>query len=86
MGQPVCLLRPAQQVGLLGLSGLIVPIPFTVSEYSQRSLTYQADTRRAFLGVLDEMRGRFGLSFIHGLSEAEFDAALLWSPIGLSIR
>src|SRR4051794_32462776 len=38
MGQPVCLLEPAQQAGLLGLSGLVVPSPFTAHSRASQSV------------------------------------------------
>jgi hypothetical protein len=57
-----------------------------VFEYTQRNLTYQADAQAAFLGVLQSLLSDFGSQFIHGLPEAEIDAALLWSPVGFNTR
>jgi Heterokaryon incompatibility protein (HET) len=57
-----------------------------VSEYTQRHLTYQTDALAAFLGVQDTIEGKLSCKLIHGHPEGEFDAALLWSPVGSSIR
>jgi hypothetical protein len=56
------------------------------SEYTQRSPTYQSDELLAFLGVLSTLGPRLDSEFIHGLPEADFDASLLWSLVGSSIR
>lgn len=52
-----------------------------VSEYTARELTYQKDALRAFLGVQGHFYDQFESDIVHGMPEAEFDAALLWSPI-----
>jgi hypothetical protein len=57
-----------------------------VFEYTRQSLTYQADVLTAFLGILQHLQIKLLCQFIHGLPEGEFDAALLWSPVGPSIR
>jgi hypothetical protein len=57
-----------------------------ISEYTQRSLTYQKDAEKAFGGIFYQLGKHLKTGFISGLPEAEFDAALLWSPIGSSIR
>jgi hypothetical protein len=57
-----------------------------VSEYSQRKLSFQTDAERAFLSVLSYLSGELGCEMIYGMPDTEFDAALLWSPIGPSIR
>jgi hypothetical protein len=53
-----------------------------VSEYTERNLTWQKDALRAFLGVQNYFYGAFESDIVHGIPEGEFDAALLWSPIG----
>jgi len=53
---------------------------------TQRSLTHQSDALVALLGVLNTLKSNLDSKFIHGLPEADFDASLLWSPVGWSIR
>jgi hypothetical protein len=36
--------------------------------------------------IMYEFRPHFRTQFIHGIPEGELDAALLWSPIGSSVR
>jgi hypothetical protein len=57
-----------------------------VYEYSQRKLTYQSDALPAFLGVLSTLQDWFQSDFLYGIPEVEFDAGLLWSPLGSSFR
>lgn len=57
-----------------------------VFQYTRRKFTYQVDAYSAFLGVLQSLQYELGHHFIHGLPEFELDAALLWSPVGSSIR
>jgi Heterokaryon incompatibility protein (HET) len=57
-----------------------------VAEYTRRSLTYQTDALSAFLGVSQTLERRFPTKMIHGLPEAELDAAILWSPLGSNSR
>ena len=59
---------------------------FFVSEYSERKLTYETDIIPAFLGVFHSLESSLGTEFVQGIPEVEFDAGLLWSPIGPSIR
>jgi Heterokaryon incompatibility protein (HET) len=57
-----------------------------ISEYTQRHLTYQTDALAAFLGVRKKLERGFTGVLLHGLPIREFDAALLWSPVGTSSR
>ena len=57
-----------------------------VSEYTQRVLTFPSDIGRAFLGIERKLESFFRDSFVYGLPGTEFDAALLWTPIGRSKR
>lgn len=57
-----------------------------ISEYSQRQLTFQSDAGRACSAVFSYLRGNLGCKLIHGMPDTELDAALLWSPIGSSVR
>ncbi|KAG4439335.1 hypothetical protein IFR05_005210 [Cadophora sp. M221] len=58
----------------------------SLSEFTERHLTYQKDALKAFLGVQDNFRLQCASASVHGLPEGEFEAALLWSPIGTSER
>ena len=53
-----------------------------VYEYTLRKLTHQSDALPAFLGVLKILEDMLDCQFLHGLPNTEFDAALLWSPLG----
>jgi hypothetical protein len=57
-----------------------------VDNYSRRQLTHQTDAPLAFLGVIGILQDDLGSDFIHCLPQSEIHAALLWSPIGSSIR
>lgn len=48
--------------------------------FNQRQLTYPEDVLKAFAGVLSLLCRKFVGSFISGLPEMCFDAALLWQP------
>jgi len=49
-----------------------------VHNYSLRNLTQQSDALNAFSGILNMLRPDLGESFVWGLPESNFDAALLW--------
>jgi hypothetical protein len=57
-----------------------------VSEYSQRKLSFRKDAERAFLSVLSYLSENLNCEMFYGMPDTEFDAALLWSPIGPSTR
>jgi hypothetical protein len=57
-----------------------------VYEYTLRKLTYQSDALPAFLGVLNTLERMLVCKFLHGLPDVEFDASLLWSPLGYHSR
>ncbi len=57
-----------------------------VSEYSQRQLTFQSDAERACSAVFSYLANHLNCKLQHGMPDTEFDAALLWSPIGSSVR
>ena len=57
-----------------------------IYEYTQRKLTHQSDALPAFLGVLSSLKSRHQSEFPHGIPEVEFDAGLLWTPLGSSVR
>jgi hypothetical protein len=59
---------------------------FMVSEYTRPNLTYHEDDCRAMTGIFERLERYFRGHFIYGLPETELSAALLWSPIGSSIR
>ncbi|KFA45491.1 hypothetical protein S40293_10281 [Stachybotrys chartarum IBT 40293] len=52
-----------------------------VKQYSQRDLTYAADSLLAFTGILSALTDRFGWGFASALPEPLFDLALLWRPM-----
>jgi hypothetical protein len=57
-----------------------------VYEYTLRKLTYQSDALAAFLGVPTTLEGMPDCKFLHGIPEGEFDAGILWSPLGTHTR
>jgi hypothetical protein len=57
-----------------------------LSEYTQRTLSFQIDAFNAFVGVAEAIADMTGWPLLHGLPEADFDAALLWVPAGPSTR
>jgi Heterokaryon incompatibility protein (HET) len=59
---------------------------YLVSEYSNRDLGRQEDAARAMSGMSRIIQSHFQGRLLWGLPETEFDAALLWSPIGASTQ
>jgi len=57
-----------------------------VTDYTQRSLTAQADILRAFQGVINEMSRNYDTIFYFGLPVKNFEDSLLWQPSGHTIR
>jgi heterokaryon incompatibility protein (HET) len=51
-----------------------------VWEYTSRHMKYESDRLNAFAGITRILQQQFNTSFIHGLPERFFDAALTWSP------
>jgi len=61
---------------------LMIAYSKSVTEYTLRSLTNQADILRAFVGVTNNMARHCGQPFFYGLPASDFDAALLWQSSG----
>jgi hypothetical protein len=68
---------------LSGSNDLNVILPgvwLAIEHYTSRQLLYSFDTLNAFPGIMSIAGNMFGLTFIYGLLEQSFDAALLWFP------
>lgn len=59
---------------------------FIISDYTQRNLSHQEDAEKACRGILNKLAGYFRGRFNHGLPNTEMEDALLWCPVGPSIR
>ena len=54
--------------------------------YSRRKLTFESDVLLAFFGILSHLQNARQHGFANGIPEDEFDAGLLWSCLGPSVR
>lgn len=57
-----------------------------VQDYSWKLLTYPEDVVAAFSGIAATLEQHSGWTLTHGLAEQFFDWALLWIPLGGTIR
>jgi hypothetical protein len=66
-----------------GSNDLDVILPgvwLAIEHYTSRQLSYSFGALNAFSGIMSIAGNMFGLTFIYGLLEQSFDAALLWFP------